>query len=238
LNLTYPEIFRQRGDLYHAAMLRHPAARAAEFAALFSATPVRAGARVLDVPAGGGYLARHLPATELVSLELTSGFGTGLPTYDPGAAWTWGRFDHIVCLAALHHIDDQPGFLSGLLRGLARGGTLHLADVARDSSMCAFLDGFVGRYNLTGHEGSYLPTDEAFFARIGHVARIEEAACPWVFPGEAEMLEFCAQLFGLVDCPPDALLEALARHVGVERTSAGVRLDWRLLYVDLQSPAG
>ena len=233
----YAAIFAQRGDRYHAAMQRHPGARHAEFAQLFARVPVRAGARVLDLPAGGAYLGQHLPAgCELVSLELSDGFGAGVAVVDAASPWRWGRFDHAVCLAALHHIDAPDDFLARLLTHLAPGGTLHLADVAAGSGIARFLDGFVGRYNLTGHEGTYLRADPARFAALGAVARCEEAACPWVFADEAQMVDFTGRLFGLVDCPDEALREALHELVGVRVTGDAVALDWRLVYVDLQAP--
>ena len=88
MNLTYPEIFAQRGNRYHDAMLRFPNARDAEFQRLFDACPVAPGARVLDLPAGGGYLARFLPGdAELVSLELSEGFGGGVDVHNPQRTW-------------------------------------------------------------------------------------------------------------------------------------------------------
>jgi len=234
--LTYPEIFAQRGNRYHDAMLRFPQARNAEFERLFDACPVAAGARVLDLPAGGGYLARFLPAdAQLVSLELSEGFGGGVDVHDPQRTWPHAPFDHAVCLAALHHIEDQASFIRGMLGTLHPGGVLHVADVAAGSPLTRFLDGFVGRFNITGHEGGYLPRHEAFFARIGKLRRFGEFACPWRFVDEAAMLDFCGSLFGLVDCPPAELRAALADLVGFEAEGAGVRLDWRLLYVDLEA---
>jgi SAM-dependent methyltransferase len=235
----YREIFAARGDRYHAAMRRHPQARRAEFAQLFAQAPVAPRERVLDLPAGGGYLAHALPETaELVSLELSGGFGAGVEVVDFAAPWRRGRFNHAVCLAALHHIDGQDAFLARLLDVLAPGGTLHLADVVAGSGIARFLDGFVGRYNGTGHTGDYLRPDRARFAALGRVARCEELDCSWVFPDEAAMLDFSGRLFGLVDCPAGALREALHDLVGVRGTADGVALAWRLLYVDLQPGVG
>ncbi|QNP41416.1 class I SAM-dependent methyltransferase [Lysobacter solisilvae (ex Woo and Kim 2020)] len=238
MNLGYADIFAQRGHDYHAAMSCQPQARRREFEALFSATPVQAGQRVLDVPAGGGYLQRYLPCeTELCSLELTSGFGTDLPQYDPARTWTHGRFEHAVCLAALHHIEDQDAFLRGLLDRLTPDGTLHLADVRHGSGIAGFLDGFVGRHNLTGHAGRYLRLDHARFAALGRVSRLEEIECPWHFASLDALAGFCSRLFGLVDCPGSLLLDALSDSVGIERHGAQVSLRWRLLYVDLHPAA-
>jgi SAM-dependent methyltransferase len=217
-------------------MLRFPNARDAEFERLFDACPVAPGARVLDLPAGGGYLARFLPRdAQLTSLELSEGFGGGVSVHDAQRTWPHAPFDHAVCLAALHHIEDQPSFLRGLLGTLRAGGVLHLADVADGSTLARFLDGFVGRFNITGHEGRYLPKDESFFSAIGKLRRFGEFPCPWRFASEAAMLDFCGSLFGLVDCPPAELRAALADLVGFEAEGGGVRLDWRLLYVDLEA---
>jgi SAM-dependent methyltransferase len=236
MNLTYPEIFAQRGNRYHDAMLRFPRARDAEFERLFDACPVAPAARVLDLPAGGGYLSRFLPAgAQLTSLELSEGFGGGVDVHDPQRTWPHDPFDHAVCLAALHHIPDQPAFLRGMLGTLRRGGVLHLADVGSGSPLAQFLDGFVGRYNLTGHEGAYLPRGEEFYSGIGKLRRFGELACPWRFASEAATLDFCGSLFGLVDCPPAELRAALADLVGFVEEDGGVRLDWRLLYVDLEA---
>lgn len=235
MNLEYGEIFARRGDAYHAAMLRCPDARRAEFARLFEHAAPRTGQRVLDIPAGGGYLRRHLHAdVELTSLELTAGFGNDVQVYDPAQPWSFGTFDHIVCLAALHHIEDQAGFIGNLLTHLHPQGTLHLADVPGRSGLTRFLDGFVGRYNVTGHAGLYLPNDPAWFARLGRVARCDELSCPWEFESERQMLQFSGGLFGVVDCPQAALRDALQEHVGFHREGDRVVLDWRLLYVDLQ----
>jgi hypothetical protein len=139
MNLTYPEIFKQRGKQYNDAIRRYPQARRAEFAQLFADDSVAARQRVLDMPDGGAYLARFLPSdADLVSLELTSGFGAGVDVHDASQPWPWGRFDHVVCLAALHHIEDQPGFVGGLLDRLQPDGTLHLADVPAGSSLVRF----------------------------------------------------------------------------------------------------
>ena len=236
MTLEYAEIFAHRGDAYHAAMLLCPDARSAEFLQLFARSAPEHGQRVLDIPAGGGYLRRYLVNdVELVSLELTAGFGNGVPVFNPKLPWHGGTFDHIVCLAALHHIEDKKGFIDGLRKALHTNGTLHLADASADSGITRFLDGFVGRYNIPGHEGHYLPRDPEWFAALGQVTSLDELPCPWHFSSEQQMLEFCGNLFGLIDCPPTELREALCEHVGFHHEANGVSLDWRLVYADIQA---
>lgn len=238
MNLDYAQIFETRGHLYHRAMQRWPAARRHEFQRLFDRYPVRAGQTVLDVPAGGGYLAGQLPTgTFVTARELASGFGGSIPVLAEGD-WSLARHDHVVCLAALHHIPDQPRFIERLFEHLAPGGVLHIADVALGSPHSRFLDGFVGRYNLTGHQGTYLDADAlpltAPVAR--HVTRVEDVACPWVFASRTDLLDFCTDLFGLVDCPADLLEAELAERIGIREAGGEVELAWRLTYIDIHLP--
>lgn len=237
MNLTYPEIFAARGGMYHAAMLDWPQARDAEFEGLFGRQPLVPGERLLDFPSGGFYLARYLGERARVDgFELTGGFAPGIPVGLPPVPAPGQAYDRAVCLAALHHIDDQPGFLRALAARVKPGGWLHVADVAVGSPLTQFLDGFVGRYNETGHNGMYLPADPAFFAGLGEVRHCAEVVVPWRFADEAAMLGFCALLFGLRDCPPEELRAQLHDKVGVVATGAGVELQWRLLYVDIHLP--
>lgn len=237
MNLTYPEIFAARGDLYHAAMMAWPRARDAEFDALFARRPLAPGERVLDFPSGGGYLARHLEGTaRVVGYELTDGFAAGIPVGLPSREADPEPYDRAVCLAALHHIEDQPGFLRELATRVKPGGLLHVGDVPAGSPLGGFLDGFVGRYNQTGHQGLYLSPDPADYAALGEVLHCAEVATPWRFPDEAAMLGFCAQLFGLSGHDPRELLAALREQVGVDTGPDGVSLRWRLLYVDIRVP--
>lgn len=235
MNLTYPEIFALRGRAYHDAMLRFPSARDIEFKTLFDRHPLSARSAVFDIPAGGGYLSRVLPAgTRAVGLELTGDFGGDLPVYRRDEPWPLGSFDRGVCLAALHHIDDQAGFLGSLMRGLSPGGLLHIGDVEAGSSIAEFLDDFVGRYNITGHQGTYLSTTVIPAPPGADVMRAESRDVPWHFQDEAALVAFCAGLFGLDGCPPAELLRALERHVGIESSGTGLMLRWRLVYADLR----
>lgn len=234
MNPEYGEIFDQRGHPYHAAMTRFPQARGDEFSALFARLPLVGGECILDIPAGGGYLARALGArARVTSLEITSGFGPQVPVVDPHALDGHRGFDRAVCLAALHHFAAPLEFLARVRATLRAGGILHLADVAAGSPLCDFLDGFVGLYNVTGHAGRYLPADPAYFLGLGKVVRCEQVECPWRFADEQEMLEFCDALFGLVDCPKSELRAALHELIGVRGGDRSVVLAWRLLYVDI-----
>ncbi|MES2973542.1 MAG: methyltransferase domain-containing protein [Pseudomonadota bacterium] len=236
----YGDIFDLRGNAYAQAMVRWPAARDAEFAALFDEVSVLDGQRVLDVPAGGAYLRARLPQAQVTELEFSEGFSAGVPVVQPLGDWAVhlagagaGPFDHVVCLAALHHIQEGDAFVRRLLTLLGPGGVLHMADVPLGSKVAGFLDGFVGRYNQTGHNGLYRAADPQAWARLGRVLRCEERVVPWRFATDNDMLAFTAGLFGVRDCPMPELMHALETQVGVVRSAEGVSLQWRLWYVDL-----
>lgn len=231
----YAEIFAHRGGDYHRAMRHYPRARDAEFAELFRHRPVRAGESVLDVPAGGGYLARTLPANVTVtSLEFSDGFLPGMKVVETYGNWDVSLHDRTVCLAGLHHIDDQERFVSQLIAHTRRGGTVHIADVDCSQPIGRYLDGFVGRHNSTGHEGKYL-TEKSFQALTGaRVLSSEIRRCPWRFDSEASLLDFCGGLFGLTDYSVDELRSELNRAAGITRDGDDHIVGWALRYIDIE----
>jgi SAM-dependent methyltransferase len=234
VNLEYAEIFEARGAMYHRAMLDHPEARGEEFRQLFSRLPLRGGESVLDVPSGGGYLARWLPdGTTVTELELSSGFKPGNRVVETYGEWDVGPFDRAVCLAGLHHIAEQDRFVSQLVKAVRPGGFVHIADVDASTPLPAYLDGFVGRYNCTGHSGLYL-TEESFRALPGTIVHSSAIrSCAWNFPSPEALFAFSSDLFGLVECPRRGLANAL-EEIGLSSVENGAALDWRLRYIDLE----
>jgi hypothetical protein len=234
MNLEYAEIFHQRGAMYHRAMQAHPDARGEEFRQLFARAPLGGGEQLLDVPSGGGYLARWLPAgTSITELELSDGFKPDNRVVETYGDWDIGRFDRAVTLAGLHHIAEQERFVGQLVAHARPGAVVHIADVDAETPLPRFLDGFIGRYNVTGHSGLYI--DGNSFTNIPGTRLLssEMRACPWQFPDMDALLDFCGDLFGVVNCPRRALATAL-EDIGIDAGARGARLDWRLRYIDLE----
>ena len=61
--MNYEDIFRERGGAYGHAMRRWPDASREEFLQPLQWAGLTDGEKVVDVPAGGGYLRRYLPAS-------------------------------------------------------------------------------------------------------------------------------------------------------------------------------
>jgi SAM-dependent methyltransferase len=246
--VDYASVFAVRGRSYHAAMQRWPDARAEEFRQLFRNSSLRDGERLLDVPAGGGYLARFCPpGVRVDSLEFSQAFLDGrhprdihrphqdrLTVVDPLGAWPLASADRAICLAALHHIDPLEPFLDRLAAAVRPGGLVHLADVGLGSPIAGFLDGFVHAWTPGGHRGHYRDWSRIAWPPGLRPLRVEERACPWRFRSLEEMEAFTRLLFGLQGDPPGALRTALAEAVGWRRDGDGVALAWRLTAVDLR----
>ena len=242
---NYEAMFNLRGHSYDQAMQYCPAAREWEFNQLFQGVDVSGLSRVLDIPAGGGYIQPYLAADcQLDSLDPCQHFKgiNGASCIDlKQMALRTDHYDAAVCLAALHHIHNKQAFINALLAALHNEGNLLLADVAAGSGEAAFLDEFAGRYNQTGHQGEYLaadqPPDYLHNSENMQLLAYELRDCHWRFADQPQMLHFCRLLFGLVQCSDRELMAALQQYIGVVSVAGEWILQWRLLYVQARKQA-
>ena len=237
----YLAIFEKRGQSYDRAMQTCPAARDAEFLRLLDNIDTAAARCILDVPSGGGYLAKFFPPTaEIHSLEPCREFTPKLPhlTSDidlETLSLQADTYDLVVCLAAIHHVKNKAAFFAQCHAALQPGGRFCIGDISRSNPIAAFLDGFAGAHNGTGHNGYYLTPEDtrALAASTGFtVFEIAEKDCPWAFTSQAAMLDFCRLLFGLT-VSDDALLQALDTHIGTSEHQGTTRLHWKMLNATL-----
>lgn len=235
----YSERFRRHGHSYGNAMRLYPQARREEFeqvARRIGSLP--AWATVVDVPAGGGYLARHLPrgcawrGHEPCASFAPTG-GDGVETALLPLPWPDALAQAAVSVAGVHHLGDKRAFFSELARVVLPGGRLVLADVWAGSAVAAFLDDFVGAYNSTGHEGCYLGEHTADELRDAgwHPGRPERVALRWHFPDHAALGHFCQALFDLRGISRGAVIDNADRILGIRRHARGVALEWELACV-------
>lgn len=237
---TYEDIFAERANSYQAAMARWPDARDAEFAALIERLGTTIGKRVCDMPAGGGYLRRHLsPGTRYVAIEPTAYFHAACPRDENADALLAPieaiplpdrSVDHVVSLAGLHHVANLPAVFGEMRRLLPMGGRAIICDVAVSSASAIFLNGFVDRHNPMGHDGAFL--DEATVPALGaagfEIVADEAIVTPWTFADVLEAGSFCARLFGIEGLSDAEIGQAMDREIGFVRTAHGVALQWPL----------
>lgn len=238
----YLAIFEQRAKQYDKAMQDYPDARDNEFLRLFEHIDSSKYSNVLDVPSGGGYLARYLPHDVHVHcLDPCSQFNPQTPHLTDNIDLDKlnipeNHYDLIVSLAAMHHIHDKQTFIGNCIKALTSNGVLCIGDVMAGSGITEFLDSFAGKYNGTGHSGKYLRPEllHDIAQQLGlELIDCSEKDCPWVFSSEQAMLNFCQSLFGLC-VEQQQLKAALAKYIGYREIGNSFQLQWKLLYCTLR----
>ncbi len=245
MSSEYLAIFEKRGRSYDQAMQTYPAARDAEFQRLLELVDTQQCRSVLDVPSGGGYLQKFFPPqTSIDSIEPCRDFAPQSAHLNSSVDLDAlnlppGNYQLIVCLAALHHVDDKQGFFQQCRDALHDDGHFCVGDIAHGHSIGRFLDDFAGQHNGTGHHGRYLSPAQvhSLAAAAGlRVIACEEKPCPWVFRDTAQLLHFCRLLFGLQQVSDSELHDALQHYIGIDHDADQVRLRWQMLYATLLKP--
>ncbi len=240
----YTAIFDARGELYNAAQRRVPGARERERRLLVDRLALAPGLRVLDVPAGGGYLADGLrraePTLRLTCLEPSAPFAAALDPHHGRMQGAMDRlpfaaesFDRVGSLSGMHHLEDPGGFVRECARVLRPGGVVALADVGAGTATAAFLNGPVDRFTETGHDGRFFqPGYAAGLLRAAGLSDVTEELIhyTWDFPDVPMLVAFCRELFGMVRADLPAVEEALRAHFTLDVNGQGARLPWSLVY--------
>ena len=249
----YTQTFERRGESYNSAHEICPGGREAERALVIDRLAASPGERVLDAPAGGGYLAdglraRGLAAEDIVCQEPSANFASALdpaypqvraPIYD-AQAHAAGSLDAVASLAGVHHVQDKRLIYRAWWGALRPGGRLVMADVQAETGVARFLNGFVDAHVPGGHEGIFLVPGEVenemqtqgFQAVSGELCKV-----PWHFPDMQTCAAFCLRLFGLQGIDEAEVGKALAREVGItENADDSVDLHWQLYCVQAKKP--
>jgi SAM-dependent methyltransferase len=243
---SYSELFDQRGSSYDIAMRRYPAARRAEFRQILEPLTIAPGMRIGDVPAGGGYLQAHLPPGAIWEghepcASFTNHGEVSAAESHPLLPLPWAdrALDAVLSLAGVHHLEDKTGLFAEVGRVLKPGGTFVLSDVAEDTPVARFLDGFVGNHNSTGHEGCFLGerTLQELRATGWRVLSADHRRFTWDFADRAEMGDFASHLFDICKASAAQTADAIERELGtVPLPGGGVGMNWSLMTICCQRP--
>lgn len=254
MRTAYGEIFATRSDRYERAMTRMPGARAAEFASFCRHLDL-AGSEVLaDVPAGGAYLRRYLPAgvaylavdesehfhAACTARLLPADLAINATCLDMPLATA--SIDVVGSLTGLHHVYPREPAYAEWHRVLRPGGRVVIADVAAGTAEGEFLNGFVDRYNSQGHDGRFLDNDDLAALHAAGFAdvTVTDERYAWRFAAPGDAVEFCLDLFGL-DQPgaAAALATTLERDLDLHAAAGdgGWLLPWGLRFITARRPA-
>lgn len=227
------------------AMREFPYARNAERSALLELAQLKKGMVVLDVQAAGGYLSDGIYESlsgdvDLICLEPCKALNTRLSSSyklveDPVESWSSiedGSIDVVLGLAGLHHSNDQQATVSEAYRVLKPGGRVVICDVERGSDISCWLNQYVDKHNLSGHEGLFLEAGalEGLYREAGFHSIVEsKESVPWVFCTPIEAARFFKGLFGL-NVSEEEVLNAMEKMLRLYEEDGQSFVDWALIY--------
>ena len=231
----YEEIFIQRGKSYHSAMEKYPHARDEEFKAIVEFLHLKPGLRLLDLPAGGGYLEKHLPdSLEYLAYDFSGEFDdshSGIKKCKESKIDLPDRcVDLVVSLAALHHIVERDSFYGEMFRVLVPSGQFVLGDVVKGSKIDPFLNQFVNEYNSMGHHGRFIDVDRDTheLERAGFDVSFKGTDFYWSFDNEDCALDYFKKLFYLDKNPLDTLILDELIKLGIRKSEQSFEVQWSL----------
>ena len=243
---SYQEIFQARGNSYDLAMAQYPNARDNEFITLIERLSPKADQLILDMPSGGGYLARYQSSNkQLVALDACSTFFTNHANTATNKViskltklpFANNSFDGLASLAGLHHEFDKLAIFQEMHRVLKPEAKCCIADVAEHSNVAMFLDTIVDKYNSLGHQGSYLNSETLQqLTQAGFkITSSDIVDISWQFKHMHELVDFTQKLFGLDKLSivqHSRFLSETIGLLGIKETQAGVQLNWQLNYIN------
>ncbi|RBP52866.1 class I SAM-dependent methyltransferase [Arenicella xantha] len=234
----YAEIFKQNGASYHQAMQLQTNARDQEFLAALSYLELKKGDNILDVPAGGGYLKAYLPdGLDYLGYDFAGAFGhgqTNVTTCDETLIELPNNsVDNIICLAALHHVEDRLGFYQELKRILKPEGKLIIGDILQHSPQDAFLNNFVDQWNSLGHQGDFLQPqrEQQELVSVGFRSELTQENFDWIFSNREQARDYFRLLFSMDKHPEDSAIDDAMEKLGTKSTSTHFYVNWCLGFI-------
>ena len=240
----YKDIFNQRGNLYHQAMLDYPNARKKEFEAAIDLLDLADGQILCDVPSGGGYINNFIDKTvKVISVETSSEFIRCAKERDrissmiceevSNVPLTSETIDRVVSLAGLHHVKHQSHFFQETYRLLKPSGIIAIADVLVESTVDEFLNQFVDANSSMGHKGDFLGnhTISELNSAGFEVTYAEPHQYCWQFDSVESMVRCCKLLFGIDRADNEKTLSGIEQFLGYQVKDHCCLMNWQLYFV-------
>lgn len=246
--MDYSNIFAARANRYRDAQVRWPDIRRAELECFTALLELQKGERVLDAPAGNGVLKGYLPADcGYLAQDPAPDFAESCRVQGLEVCCAPLRasglmdqsFDVVASLTGLHHESQRKEIYAEWWRALRPGGRLVAMDVAADSAVGRFLNGFVDRWNSQGHCGDFLDLADVQALHESGFTQVEHLRCEydWCAVDEQQMVAFMLELFGL-DGQPDVHLMAaeLSAELDAGYRHGCYRVPWSLTALRARKP--
>ena len=241
--LSYKDIFNNRADSYHKAMLDWPSARDQEFEAILQGLHIAPQDIVVDLPAGGGYLSWYLPDCQLHHIETSELFAELCHSKSPypldiadlnNLPFQDNSVDYVLSLAGLHHTENKAELFNEVYRVLKPGGQFVLADASEGSATANFLDGWMGKHNSMGHNGWYFDktTEQSLLDNSFQITGIADKNYHWCFDTKQQAAQYCKLMFGIDLASESDIEKALGSLLGFSSLKDRVGLNWQLRFIN------
>ncbi|MBU1927629.1 class I SAM-dependent methyltransferase [bacterium] len=234
---SYKEIFDNRADLYHKAMVKYPHARDEEFKLLLNILNPKSEQIIADIPSGGQYLKHKLDSTiKLFNIDPSNLFceidnSTIINASIDNTPFEDNYLDGIFSLSGLHHLENRLPFYKEAYRILKPNGVLAIGDVAQNSFVGDFLNIFINSVNPMGHDGIFINTEDIkSLNEAGFKTSYEIKKYHWNFDNIESMSEFCTLLFG-ANCNQETMINGIKKYLDYTQKNNGVSMNWELKYI-------
>lgn len=241
---TYKKIFDNRAESYHKAMRDFPLARKEEFEWALHYLAINPGDNVCDVPSGGGYLKDFALDEDcffnfLETSESFASYNVDCPNSKTQVCefedlpLANQSVDSLICLAALHHVDNREKVFQEFRRVVKSQGKILIVDVEEGSNTAGFLNVFVNEYNSMGHNGSFINGQVVNSLEKNEITVVSynSHTFQWTFDNEHCMVTFCRGLFGLDKATDEDIIHGIKIYLNPHYQQNQVSLDWDLVYI-------
>jgi SAM-dependent methyltransferase len=234
--VDYGTTFVERAISYLHAMQTYPDALAQEFANALDILQPRPGDVILNIPAGGVPLEKHVHRDcALINLEFNKEFCD--IAHVKQCAYNKIPLDNcsvdkIISIASLHHLslEERQDFYRECHRILKPDGRFVIADVLKGSKQDVWLNKFVNEHNSKGHNGLFWTESDAG-TMDGFNVSICTRKYDWVFTDNLALLDFSRNLFGLDRITDMEYLQGSINEIlTVKQHENKTLLEWELIY--------
>lgn len=243
---NYQDIFDERGNNYHRAMIEYPLARKEEFDHVVELSEINDGQVICDIPSGGGYLNQFIDnQVKIISVETSQQFIKNLKSQKNHISVFWQDMSHIpldtesidrtISLAGLHHLENKNIFYQEVYRILKKGGIFCLADVKDKSGVAKFLNIFVDQNSSMGHQGDFLNDSTKYELEASNFTILYDSTIEfyWKFNTQKNMVDFCKLLFGIDQATDLQILEGIEQYLGYKIIEEKYYMNWELYFLKL-----
>lgn len=217
----------------------------------YVASALKPGLTVMDIQAAGGFLSdeifEQLKGDVTIvcvepNLELRSRLNSIYKIVNNPVENFYSISDESIDIAmgliGLHHSNSHESTIKEIFRTLRFGGELAICDVYKDSLLAEWLNTYVNKNCVNGHQGNFPASGDISLlcSQAGLINVVEEPRnVPWIFSKRSDISEFFKGLFGL-EVDVDEIDDVLDDFFTIRDEGEFLSVDWELMYCHAVKP--